>query len=148
MPAEPAFSTGFSLRGEQREVCSPRRVDRAWLFSTHRDLLSLFEVSSQVSLKPLARQMLERSRFQKRGHCQQKREKTTWTWKPARQFRLPQKKAGPRGSGNPREIKSIPFHPFMASITPLCPGCAQGTKPGFGVFPPAPHQKKNVPNLE
>ena len=105
-----------ALKKEKKEVCSPRGVDRAWLFLTHHDLLSLFEVSSQVSLKPLARQMLERSRFPKRGHCQQKREKTTWTWKPARQFRLPQKKAGPRESGNPRGIKSIPCHPFMASI--------------------------------
>ena len=40
------------------------------------------------------------------------------------------------------------LHGLPAIITPLCPGCAQGTKPGFGVFPPAPHQKKNVPNLE
>ena len=40
------------------------------------------------------------------------------------------------------------IHGLPTSITPLCPGCAQGTKPGFGVFPPAPHQKKNFPNLE
>ena len=85
----------------KKEMCSPRRVDRAWLFLTHHDLLSLFEVSSQVSLKPLARQMLERSRFPKRGHCQQKKRKdhvdletraavslaskesrATWKWKP------------------------------------------------------------------
>ena len=69
---------------KEKEVCAPRRVGRAWLFLTHHDLLSLFEVSSQVSLKPLARQMLERSRFPKRGHCQQKKEKR------------------PRGLGNPR----------------------------------------------
>ena len=100
----------------KKKVCAPRRVDRAWSFLTHHDLLSLFEVSAQVSLKPFARQMLERSRFPKRVHCQGKTEQTTWMWKPARRFRLPQKKAGPRGSGNPRGIKSIPFHPFMASI--------------------------------
>jgi len=54
--------------------------------------------------------------FRSAGIANKKREKTTWTWKPARQFRLPQKKAGPRESGNPRGIKSIPCHPFMASI--------------------------------
>ena len=31
------------------------------------------------------------------------------------------------------------MHRPLAIITPLCPGCAQGTKPGFGRFPPAPY---------
>ena len=39
------------------------------------------------------------------------------------------------------------FPPVRVFFTPLCPECAQGTKPGFGEFPPAPYQKKNFPKL-
>ena len=37
----------------KKEMCSPRRVDRAWLFLTHHDLVSLLEASPQVSPESL-----------------------------------------------------------------------------------------------
>ena len=35
--------------------------------------------------------------------------------------------------------KGYVCHWLPGIITPLCPECAQGTKPGFGEFPPAPY---------